>query len=134
MNTLKLMAAAAIMGLSKRQMAQRFDAIVAFAAIEGIIALCSKEAVETCFSEELVVLPSAVESVVSIAAVDRIAALVTLDRIVAGSGVDFGDIDQLGVGGVQGDSRNNMPPIVTPNTPIGTDSGPNRTSRREGRQ
>ena len=43
-------------------------------------------------------------------------------------------LDQLGVGGGQRDSRQNMPPIVTPNNTIGTDSGPNRDSRREGRQ
>lgn len=43
-------------------------------------------------------------------------------------------LDQLGTGSGQGTGRANMPPIVTPNAPIGTDSGPERTSRREGRQ
>ena len=42
-------------------------------------------------------------------------------------------LDQMGIGG-QGDSRNNMPPLVTPGAPVGTDSGPSRASRREGRQ
>lgn len=43
-------------------------------------------------------------------------------------------LDQMGINGAQGSNRNNMPPIVTPNTPVGTDSGPERGSRREGRQ
>jgi membrane protease subunit HflK len=43
-------------------------------------------------------------------------------------------LDQLGVGGGPGEGRANMPPIVTPNNSVGTDSGPNRDSRREGRQ
>ncbi len=42
-------------------------------------------------------------------------------------------LDQLGVG-AQGDSRSIMPPVVSPEPPVGTDSGPGRNSRREGRQ
>ena len=42
-------------------------------------------------------------------------------------------LEQLGAGSGQS-SGQNMPPIVTPNAPVGTDSGPDRTSRREGRQ
>ena len=42
-------------------------------------------------------------------------------------------LDQLGVGGGQGDGRPNMPPIVAPSNPVGEDS-PNRNARREGRQ
>ncbi|HKJ16882.1 MAG TPA: FtsH protease activity modulator HflK [Xanthomonadales bacterium] len=43
-------------------------------------------------------------------------------------------LDQLGSGTIQGDRSQTMPPVIAPNAPIGTDSGPNRSTRREGRQ
>lgn len=43
-------------------------------------------------------------------------------------------LEQLGAGNGQIDRSQTMPPVIAPNAPVGTDSGPQRTSRREGRQ
>lgn len=43
-------------------------------------------------------------------------------------------LDQLGVGGGQGEGRANMPPVVTPAPPVGENSPAGRNARREGRQ
>lgn len=43
-------------------------------------------------------------------------------------------LEQLGAGNGQIDRSQTMPPVIAPNAPVGTDSGPQRTTRREGRQ